>query len=314
MQVNVNLLNRTNQRVAVLKEKPVRFSKNGYAGIVHKGKIFPLYEGNVVFAHDTTYDKKDFLNFAKTASDFVYHKTDEWISDYESEDRKKAKSKIIKSKSKTNSKTKKIIPKRNRLEAVKIFHCNLWPEPAFISRNEEPSYPSGSHEPNVAPHDEGDPRFFNSNSKRPNPYNFDEYDDDEEESLPEPSEHNCEDYTALKFDRGDKEIEIGVFALLRHGWRYANQSQHEDERIIINGHNTCFAILHLIQTFREPELITVFIDMRETYQTLVQYDNSFEGVYCEEVYEDLEQKILVKTRSHGILRINSKYEFEEIAI
>ena len=313
MKVKVNLLNRTNQRVAVLKDKPVRFSQKGYAGVVHKGKVFPLYEGNVVFAHDTTYEKKDYLGFAESASDFVYHQPDEWIPDYESDDKKVAKSKIIKPRSKRDPKTKKITPKRSRFEAVNVFHSNLWPEPAFISRSEELRYSSGSVEPNVAPHDESDPRFFNSNSKRPNQYNSDEFDYDEESSLPEPSENNCEDYIALKFDRGDKKIEIGVFALLKHGWLYTDQSQHNDERIIINGQNTCFVILQLIQTFSEPEVRTIFIDMRKPYPTLVQYDNTYEGVYCEEVYQDPEQQILVKTRSHGVLLINSKYEFEEAA-
>ena len=131
--------------------------------------------------------------------------------------------------------------------------------------------------------------------------------------MPEPDESNCEDYVALKFDRGDKKIEIGVFALLRHGWLYASSSQNDDERLIINGKNTCFVILQLIQAIGEPEVRTIFIDMRKSYPTLVQYDNTYEAVYCEEVYQDETQQILVKTRSHGILLINSKYEFEEIA-
>ena len=53
--------------------------------------------------------------------------------------------------------------------------------------------------------------------------------------------------------------------------------------------------------------------MRESYPTLVQYDNTYEGVYCEEVFQNPEPQILVKTRSHGILLINSNYEFEEVA-
>lgn len=312
MKINVNLLNRTNQRVAVLKEKPVRFSEKGYAGVVHKGKVFPLYEGNVIFAHDTTYEKKEYLNFADNVSDFIYHQTDEWIPDYDKKDKKAAKSKAAKSKSNKNVKSKTISPKRNRLEGVEVLHSNLWPEPAFIPRNEKSRYSSGSFEPNLAPHDQNDPTFFNSNSKSPPQYLSDEFDYDEDESLPEPDESNCEDYVALKFDRGDKKIEIGVFALLRHGWLYASSSQNDDERLIINGKNTCFVILQLIQAIGEPEVRTIFIDMRKSYPTLVQYDNTYEAVYCEEVYQDETQQILVKTRSHGILLVNSKYEFEEV--
>lgn len=312
MKVNVNLLNKTNQRVAVLEEKPVRISEKGYAGVVHKGKVFPLYQGNIIFAHDTTYTKKEYFNFASSAADFTYHKTDEWIPDYDSKDKKTIKPKVIKASSKNNSKSKSKNTAQNILEVVEVLHSNLWPEPAFISSNEKPKYSSGSNEPNVALHDQDDPKFFNSNSKSPTQYLSDEFDYDEEEFLTEPDESNCEDYTALKFDRGDKKIEIGVFELLRNGWLYANPSRYEDERLIINGKNTRFVILQLIQAFGEPEVTTIFIDMRKSYPEIVQYDNAHDAIYCEEVYQDAKQQILVKTRSHGILRINSNYEFEQV--